>query len=348
MIFQKQASNLENELELWQGKMPEYITGLAWAYDNSKIYASDAEGNLVGVVSQNGQVIFAQKAHQKGIMGLATSPYEPLLATAGQDGKINFYDGNTGELIIQHAEKNDWIEHLAWSPNGKFVASACGKSVKIWSAEGKLIIDLDNHSSTVSAIAWHAQGNQLVTACYGYIQIFDLENPTNLQQLHWKNSMISLAWSPDGRFIGAGTQDRCIHFWELPYQDASDLEMSGYPNKVKELSWNSNAMFLASNCANGIVIWNVSGKGPAGTRPIELMGNHLDKINQLSYQHQGDLLLSADDTGLVLLWMPNKRNQPIFAAGLPHGVSQLKWSRDDLNVGFGTIGGVISVWEMPY
>ena len=40
--------------------------------------------------------------------------------------------------------------------------------------------------------------------------------------------------------------------------------MYGFPTKVLELSWNSTGRWLATGGSSSVILWDCSGKGPAG------------------------------------------------------------------------------------
>ena len=49
------------------------------------------------------------------------------------------------------------------------------------------------------------------------------------------------------------------------------MRMSGYPAKVKSLSWSSKGKWLASSGAQAAIVWPFQAKdGPMGKAPVEL------------------------------------------------------------------------------
>jgi hypothetical protein len=56
--------------------------------------------------------------------------------------------------------------------------------------------------------------------------------------------------------------------------------MSGYPTKIRELSWHANSRSLATAGGPSVVVWDFSGKGPAGSKPISL-DHHKKFLTQL-------------------------------------------------------------------
>jgi WD40 repeat protein len=333
-----------DKCKLWQFTTDEYITASAWSADGNTVFAGTAAGTLYAANTQNGEVFYYKSIHKGSLAVLDTSNLLHRIATGGHDGVVNVFNSQNGNLLVSHKLGNFWVEHLQFSPNGKHFIAAGGKKVVLFDAEGNLIWHFDQHKNTVSGLDWSAYSHHFITINYGMIQFFNLKTSEPYDTLQYKTSLITTKWSPDGKYIGAGTQDLKIHFWELPYEPDTDLEMSGYPTKVKCLSWSADSVYLASNCDNHIVIWNVSGNGPAGTQPVQVR-RHMGKVTQLSYQKSRNLLLSGGEDGLIVLWQPAQNRNPLYVGMAAAEVSQLVWSPDDSKALVGTVQGDVEVWD---
>ena len=63
-----------------------------------------------------------------------------------------------------------------------------------------------------------------------------------------------MAWSPDGKVLAHGNQDATVHFWYA--QTGTDLQMSGYPTKVRELGWDFTSRYLATGGGRMPCVWD--------------------------------------------------------------------------------------------
>jgi WD40 repeat protein len=256
------------------------------------------------------------------------------------------WDPVSGSLVIAMEGGAAWVEHLQWSPDGKHLATAAGKKLRIWDEQGALAGIHKDHPSTVAAICWRPDGQAVATASYGGVHLLRIGEEVPYERLEWKGSLVSLAWSPNARFIAAGSQEATVNFWKLPYRPHEQLHMSGYASKVKELAWDSESRFLATGGSNLVTLWDVSGKGPAGRRPAQLKG-HPEKISQLAFAHGRPLLASGDRSGNALIWRLGQ-SRPASSKSLPGGISALSWSTDDQFIAWGTGEGGISLWRMTH
>lgn len=334
---------LENELEIARTKLHDYVIALDWAADDVTLLAGDAGGNVALITRDTGEVkSFAH--HKESILTLVCSNEENIVFTSAQDGTWKLARVPSMELV-QEGKVKGWIEHALWSPDGKLIAFSYGKIVEVRNLEGQLLHEYNNHESTVSALSWRYDNKGLAAACYGSLNLYDLYQKTS-KKLNWKTSLISLCWSPDGKFIVAGTQDCTIHIWSAPFRENNDSEMSGYPTKVKQLSFDQKSKYLATNCNTDIVMWKFAGKAPVGQKPIELKG-HASPVKQLSFQSDGKMLVSGDALGFVLFWMPDIRKEIFTGVRIQGEITSLKWSNDNLYLAVGTANGDVVLMEGP-
>ena len=87
-------------------------------------------------------------------------------------------------------------------------------------------------------------------------------------------------------------------------------------------------------------MWDCSGRGPAGTKPITLSG-HQDFLSVVRFQHRGKLLASGGTDGLVYVWQLRGRisSLAVHKAALAEGVTSLVWSPNDQHIAVGDEAG---------
>lgn len=334
--------------------LQEPVISLDWSPDAKFLAVAGTNGALVVLDAATGAVRHKPAGHRMGAMRVAWSPDGLWLASAGQDGKIKLWHSQTGELTRELAGGSAWVEHLEWSREGNLLLSAAGKKLRVWNVAGEMQSEFAAHESTVAGLSLRADGKGFATACYGKIRCFRPGETSPCETLDWKSSLISLAWSPNGRFIAAGTQENTVQFFRLPVRAGEALGMSGYPAKVKHLAWDRTARFLATSGSEAVIVWDVSGSGPAGKIPLQLAAHPAD-ISALAYQRRGDVLASGCEAGVITLWnpascpWPKKRPVPtdkhLHAGKLPSAINQLSWSPDETRLGIGCQCGTVEILE---
>jgi WD40 repeat protein len=349
-MFEYQKGNTltksKNEFEIWKTFLGDYIIGIEWNQTNEKLAVIDASGRVNVYNSIDGNLLSSFIAHNKNAMSIRSSAKDDKFVTTGQDGFIRIWSFNSTKPIKEIKSNAQWVNFSEWSSDGKYFAVSEGNIMRVFTDTGLEVFSSIEHESTISGIQWGKNNKHIATSCYGGVRIFDVEAKICMQFLEWKNSMLSLSWSPDGLFIGCGTQDSRIHFFPLPYQYGSDFEMNGYKGKVKILDWTYDARYFLSNCWDDLVIWKFAGVAPQGQVPISCIG-HLSKITSASFQNKSYCLVSGDEDGIILFHDPELGEKHIVGVKLMAEISSLKWSGNDLYLAAGTAMGELVIMESP-
>jgi WD40 repeat protein len=329
----------------WVLQLQDPVASLSWTADSGLIAALTTEGQLTIIDAAKGVVVHEVKAHEGGGFKVAWHPQQTLLASSGQDGQVRLWDG-AGKNIESYPGGAAWVEQLAWSPKGDWLASSAGKHLGIWAPGRGVVHQLSEHRSTVTGLCWKSDSSAVAASFYGEVRCYNPDSGRATTSLPWKTSLISVSWSPDGRWIVAGTQELTVQIWELPFRPGDELAMSGYSAKVRELAWHPSGRFLATGGGNEIMVWNCSGSGPAGTTPRILQG-HDGRVTALDYLPGGHILASGGTDGAVFFWNAGKLSSPLRQVRLPGPISALKWCPGQSRVAAGTQEGQLAVCASP-
>lgn len=327
----------------WQVGLDDHVISLAWVPDGKRLACALVGGGVKVLDAASGAVLNELPGHGFGATCVAWSADGAHLASSGQDGKIKLWDLTQNVARLTLAGGAAWVERLAWCSVVNLLASAAGKKLRLWDVHGKLVREYPDQPATIADLAWQPKAELLASVAYGRLGVWRTDSDTPYRSFEWKGSMLALAWSPDGKYIATGDQDATVHFWIVKTGD--DLMMSGYPAKVRELSWDGSSRYLATGGGTMPCVWDCSGKGPANTSPVQLEG-HTDRVSALAFQQHGPLLVSGGLDGLVALWQPAEKEPLLAQEYLPSGVTQLAWTRDDRHLAAASENGTVVVFAL--
>ncbi|MBO0799999.1 MAG: WD40 repeat domain-containing protein [Blastocatellia bacterium] len=330
---------------LWEHHLNDHVIALAWSPSGKKLAAASVSGEIA-IYSDDGAARLTLPGHDFGATAVAWSADGQHFASAGQDGKIKLWDiaARSPRAVLEGGAA--WVEHLAWNPlksTPPLLASAAGRKLRLWSAAGELLREYPDQPSTVSAIRWKPGTQFLTSAAYGRVAIWTPLVDQPFKKFSWKGSILALEWSPHGKFIAAGGQDSTVHFWFE--KTGKDLQMWGYPTKVRELSWSADSRYLATGGSPEVTIWDCI-NSPAGTKPIQLVG-HEKFLTQLTYQRKGPLLASSSEDGRVVMWNPVKSTKALAGIGANSAIAKIAWSPDDRLLAAGSASGAVFALAAP-
>ncbi len=311
--------------ESWYVALGDYIIDLAWAPDASRLAAVTVEGSVF-LIDNHGDSAFFKLVgqHAGGANSVSWRADGAEFATAGHDGLVKIWNGESGELLTNLDAGDPWVAKAVYSPRRSVLATAAGRHLKLWSDRHESFYESSDHSSTIADLAWNPDGSGLAVAAYNGITLHVPGKQSQPRKYAWKGSSLVLAWSPDAKYMATGEQDSTVHFWHV--KSGEDAQMWGFPTKVLELSWDASGHWLATGGGASICLWDCSGKGPAGRKPRQYDA-HTNKLTQLAFQVDGSLLASADADGFLFLWDPTKHEKVIGGLSLTSSATCLRWCK---------------------
>lgn len=289
----------------WTLPLEDYVISMRCSNDSRWIAAAVTEGGVYIIDAENGHIARKLEGHSLGNLCVDWSFDDRFLATSGQDGLAKIWYTQTGELVATIRGDSTWIEEIAWSPHANTLAVSSGKQLILAKLDGTILNSYTPHQHTIAGIQWNRDGSRIASIAYTQLAIWNHTDTDPVETYHWQDALISLSWSPDSKYIACGCQGASVHVWNV--FSGNDLQMCGYPAKVKSLSWNSDSSMLATGGSHEISVWDFRDKGPNGKEPIELR-SHLNLITQLTFQHHDSVLASSGEDALLLLWKTKKRN----------------------------------------
>jgi len=103
----------------------------------------------------------------------------------GSDNSIRIWDVSTGEAKGTLEGHAAFVYSVAWSPDGKTLASGSGDmTVRLWDVlSGEEKGTLTGHSSVVTSVAWNEDGTFLASGSYdATVKIWDMSNGSPVEK----------------------------------------------------------------------------------------------------------------------------------------------------------------------
>jgi len=325
-------------------QLDDYVVDLAWSPDGKQLALAGGEGKVALADIGDKISITPLGEHMLGTLALAWQPHGKRFASAGQDGSVALWDAAGARQYKRWKPGVGATQSLAWSPVGDALATAAGKSVTLWSAEGDKLHAFAPATSTAVALAFDRPGTDLGVALNGELAVHRIEKSRyETRRYKWPAACLTVNFSGNGRFLASGMADGTLHFWNR--STGKDSQMRGYDGKVQLVAWSDNSKYLASCTGNDMVLWDFSGKGPEGARPLVLSG-HTDRVDAFAWQTGGEHLLSGGRDWRLVLWRPGRAREPIDVQMSDGEISAMRWSPDGRRVAIGEKQGRVSLFEV--
>ncbi|MCB1464267.1 MAG: WD40 repeat domain-containing protein [Nitratireductor sp.] len=295
-----------------------------------------ADGTVV--VAEGGEKRFSL---HEGMTAAVSALDRKSLITGGEDGAIaQIRDDGTVENLREATGK--WVDCLAAGPAGA-VAAGSGKAVTVFLPDGKKREIAAER--TVEGLAFAPKGMRLALARYKGVELVWINTQSPPQFLEWKGAHISVGFSPDGRYVVTSMQENALHGWRLA--DSRHMRMTGYPAKVRSMSWSAKGNWLASSGAPAAIVWPFSGKdGPMGKAPKELGAIGQIMVSEVAFHPVEEVLAIGYHNGMILAVLLGDGREAVLRQGGTGAITSLGWDRSGRRIAFGSEEGEAGIIDI--
>ncbi|MBR0697005.1 WD40 repeat domain-containing protein [Bradyrhizobium lablabi] len=263
------------------------------------------------------------------------------LVTGGDDGKLVALDAKGETSTIATDARRRWIDNVALHGDGA-VAWSAGKTAFVRSAKGE---DKSFEvPSTVGGLAFAPKGLRLAIAHYGGVTLWFPNMAANPEFLEWAGSHLAVTFSPDNRFLVTAMHEPAMHGWRLA--DNRHMRMSGYPGRVRSMSWSAGGKGLATSGADTVIVWPFASKdGPMGKEPA-MLAPLPARVSVVACHPKNDIMAAGYGDGTVLMIRLEDGAEILVRRNGGAAVSALAWNAKGTLLAFGAEDGDAGLLEM--
>ncbi len=250
-------------------------------------------------------------ASYRPVLAIGLSADEKRLAV-GRGDQILIYDLSTPArtLIAQLPTPRDLVQSLAWSPNGKFLASGGFAHLRIWNIKSQAVDrDIDYVEGRVTAVAFTPDNTMLIAAdgqasSPASIHIWQAADGKPLASwIAHADTIFSLKISSNAKFIATGAADKVAKLWDL--QSHKELaKFEGHSGPVMAVAFNSASDSLATaGVDKEIKIWDLKTREQTAS-----MMTNPGAVTDLAWVDPKTILSACEDGVLRFSNKENKEN----------------------------------------
>jgi WD40 repeat protein len=243
----------------------------------------DGEGAISKVKVHGGGILCAASDGERIVMG-------------GDDGKVVALNAKGEVALLATDPKRRWIDNVALHADGA-VAWSVGKSAFVRGTKGEeKSLEVP---STVGGLAFAPKGLRLAIAHYNGATLWFPNMAATPEFLPWAGSHLAVTFSPDNKFLVTAMHEPAMHGWRL--SDNRHMRMSGYPGRVRSMSWSVGGRFLATSGADTVIMWPFASKdGPMGKEPAMLAPLQA-RVSAVACHPKQEILAAGYSDGTILL-----------------------------------------------
>jgi len=289
---------------------------------------ADKQGAITKVAVHGGGILCAASEGKRIVMG-------------GDDGKLVALDDKGEVTLLATDPKRRWIDNVAVHPDGA-VAWSAGKTAYVRGVKGEER-SLDA-SSTVGGLAFAPKGLRLAVAHYNGVTLWFPNMAAKPESLEWAGSHLAVTFSPDNRFVVTAMHEPSMHGWRLA--DNRHMRMSGYPGRVRSMSWSAGGKFLATSGADQVIMWPFASKdGPMGKEPAMLAPMPV-RATAVACHPAQDIVVAGYADGTILMVRMSDGAEILVRRNVGVPVVGLAWNPKGTHLAFAAEDGDAGLLEL--
>jgi len=260
-----------------------------------------------------------------------------------------------GKLFTAYRKHSAAVLHIAWSPDGKKIASASAdKTVHIWSATSKNpTLIYRNHTKSVSAVDWSPDGSRIVSGSWDTtVQVWHVQTGRKLLTYRgFSREVSAVAWSPDGKYIASGSWDTTVQVRQA--ESGSRLfTYSGHTTPIHAVAWSptlsdggrsiasASGADVNADVDNTVQIWNaLTGDNPLTYR------DHFYFVNAVAWSPDGRKIASASADTNVQVWSVATGSNVLTYRGHTSTVNAVAWSPNGKLIASASDDRTVQIWD---
>jgi WD40 repeat protein len=275
-----------------------------------------------------------------GIQTIAIAPDGQLVATGSLDKIVRLWSAQTGKLVRELKDNNDYVRNVRFSPDGRSILAVGNDGiVRLWDKDsGILKTAIDTHSGRLFTGIFSSTGDRFLTAGDdSYARIWQSASGTLLQTFPGSKGRISSAsFSPDGSEVLTVSEDGSANLWNASNGNIVET----YAAQVHSAKFSDDGIYVLTLSRDQTVrLWDRR----RGTLLDEFAG-HSAGINSAIFLPDHRRIATSSDDGTIRIWSLTV-GEPKFTLDHRYYIAAVEASLDGSSVV--TAGGAspTRVWD---
>ena len=228
-----------------------------------------------------------------------------LLATAGYDQTIRFWDASSGVCYrqLQHPERA--VNALQIAPDKQFVAAGGNPAIKLYDVNSKTaepLVTYEGHTSSVTAVGFQRDGRWMYSSSEdGTVKIWDLRAPSFQRDYECRAGASSVSLHANQGELVAGDHSGAVRVFDLTANRCSAELIPEGDTPISSVTVAADAsLVVAANYNGNCFFW--APRSAEEYTPLRKLDAHRNYITAARLSPDVRLLATASADRSIKLW----------------------------------------------
>jgi WD40 repeat protein len=233
-----------------------YVMSVAFSRDGTLLAAGSLDGSVIAWTTATGTRAFKIKAHQGGVNAIAFSPTNDRLATAGADKLARIWDVGTQQQVAELPGHQQLLSGIAFSSDGTLLATGSGDgTARLWDLENLMGIATFKSTGEVK-VAFSPNGKSLASASAQAVTLWDVASLDRVSRIEEAAPVFNVAFVPDGKTLVYSVGSRGDVKLRDVASGRELHSLPGPSRQVLAVAVSHNGKFVATGGLDGVVrLW---------------------------------------------------------------------------------------------
>jgi WD40 repeat protein len=263
------------------------------------------------------------------------------LVTADRAGAY-VWDAATGQKIADLQGLENSVVSVAFSPDGRLVATASGDA-RIWNAQtGQQLVVVGDRLSALSHVSFSPDGRSLATLSGETAQTWDVETGEAVAEFKGHGAQIlQLTFRSDGRLLLTSSQDKTARLWDAASGRSVGV-LAGHDARVWKGAFSADGRRAVTASDDTTArLWDVT-----LDRTVTALGGFDERVSHVAFSADGERVMAASDRTIARLWKA-ATGEPISTIESPGelGTFRVAFSSDGRRAATVVDGRTVQLWN---